>query len=215
MRASALSIFFLIPVLSLGGCGAKTESGPVKTAQASEQTAQATPDQTPEILSWEDLMPAGEDEVLADLYAAFFDKQEAKFQNQISLLDASAEQADLLSRIDEGSEEDTMEQIGTYNVVEDLNGKQVRLPGYVVPLDFSLSSEYDAFLLVPYFGACLHTPPPPPNQIVFVTSEQMAKVENINDPVWVEGRMKTGRFGSELGNSAYELTLSKLEPYEY
>jgi hypothetical protein len=108
-----------------------------------------------------------------------------------------------------------MEQIGTYNVVDDLDGKSIRLPGYVVPLDFNAESEYQEFLLVPYFGACLHTPPPPPNQIVFVKSEEATKITDIYEPVWVEGVMKTGKFGSDLGNSAYELSLSKLEPYVY
>jgi len=212
MRLSTLSTLLLLSALSLGACKAKTDASSTPTDAAASKSAQTNPAET---LSWEDLMPAGEEKILADLYADFYANQEKQFQSQISLSEAATEQADILSRIDEGSAEDTMEQIGTYNVVEDLNGKQVRLPGYVVPLDFNLSAEYNAFLLVPYFGACLHTPPPPPNQIVFVTSEQMTKIENIEEPVWVEGRMKTGRFGSELGNSAYELTLSKLEPYEY
>jgi len=115
----------------------------------------------------------------------------------------------------EGAANDTMEQIGTFNVVESLNGEKVRIPGYIVPLDFSAKSEHGEFLLVPYFGACLHTPPPPPNQIVFVKADPAAKIPNIDEPVWLEGRMKTGKFNSDLGNSAYELSLSKLEPYEY
>ena len=108
-----------------------------------------------------------------------------------------------------------MEQIGTYNVVEDLNGEKIRIPGYVVPLDFSAKSEHTEFLLVPYFGACLHTPPPPPNQIVFVTASPAVKIENIYEPIWLEGTMRTGQFNSELGNSAYEVSLSKAETYEY
>jgi len=66
----------------------------------------------------------------------------------------------------------------------------------VVPLDFNAESAYTEFLLVPYFGACLHTPPPPPNQIIFVNSETATQIVDINQP-------------------AYELTLSKLEPYDY
>jgi len=211
MIRSTLSASLLVSVLWLGGCSGKSES----VGADGQPKTQTVENETAELLSWEDLMPAGEEDILAALYADFFEQQETLLQTQIPLSEAAAEQADLLSRIGEGSAEDTMEQIGTYNVVEELNGKKVRLPGYVVPLDFNASFEYNVFLLVPYFGACLHTPPPPPNQIVYVTSEQLAKVENINDPVWVEGRLKTGEFGSELGNSAYELTLSKLEPYEY
>jgi len=160
-------------------------------------------------------MPDGEDKILAELYTEFYEEQERSFRKQMTLSQAAKAGDDVMSMIDEGSAQDTMDQIGTYNVVADLNGAKIRLPGYVVPLDFNANSEYDEFLLVPYFGACLHTPPPPPNQIVFVKSSPATKVANINEPVWVEGVMKTGEFGSDLGNSAYELTLAKLEPYEY
>lgn len=186
---------------------------------AEVQKTSAASKATVETLVWEDLMPEGEDQVLEELYTAFYQEQEKLIRNQTSLLQASkasdTPERDVVSLIGEGSELDTMEQIGTYNVVADLDGLTVRLPGYVVPLDFKASSEYTEFLLVPYFGACLHTPPPPPNQIVFVKSAEAAKIVDINEPVWIEGVMKTGQFGSDLGNSAYELTLSKLEPYEY
>lgn len=161
---------------------------------------------------WEDLMPEGEDEVLENLYMDFYEDFDRKMiQNSTSLSDA----ADVPSMIVEGSADDTMEQIGTFNVVAELNGKRIRVPGYVVPFDFSADAEHTEFLLVPYFGACLHTPPPPPNQIIFVKSNPAVKIENIEDPVWLEGTLTTGEFKSDLGDSAYELDLSKLEPYEY
>jgi hypothetical protein len=119
------------------------------------------------------------------------------------------------SLIEEGSDADTMNQIGTFNVVKELNGQRIRVPGYVVPFDFNANSEYNEFLVVPYFGACLHTPPPPPNQIILVKSAFAAKIDNIYEPFWLEGTLKTGEFLNDLGNSAYELDLSKIEPYEY
>ena len=161
---------------------------------------------------WEDLMPEGEDEILENLYMEFYEDFDRKMmQNSTSLSGA----ADVPAMVAEGSANDTMEQIGTYNVVADLNGERVRVPGYVVPFDFNADAEHTEFLLVPYFGACLHTPPPPPNQIIFVTSKSAVKIENIEEPVWLEGTLTTGEFQSDLGNSAYELELSKLEPYEY
>ena len=162
-------------------------------------------------------MPDGEEEVLAQLYEDYYSQLEQKMRAQSErLTDTPNEEGfDVSTMVAEGSAVDTMEQIGTYNVVEDLDGLQVRLPGYVVPLDFNSKNTYDEFLLVPYFGACLHTPPPPPNQIVFVKADPGAKVESIYDPVWVEGTMKTGKFENDTGNSAYELSLSKIEVYEY
>ena len=168
-------------------------------------------------ITWEDLMPAGEDELLESLYVEFYtDLEQRMLTNSTSLATAAREQTgDVSSIIAEGSANDTMEQIGTFNVVDDLNGKRIRVPGYVVPFDFSAEAEHKEFLLVPYFGACLHTPPPPPNQVILVKAETAARIVNIEDPVWLEGTLKTGEFLSDLGNSAYELSLSKLEPYEY
>lgn len=169
-------------------------------------------------ITWEDLMPEGEEAVLAQLYEEYFTNLEQNMRAGQQLLkdvETTGEPIDITALISEGSASDTMDQVGTFNVVEDLNGLNIRLPGYVVPLDFNSDNEYDEFLLVPYFGACLHTPPPPPNQIVYVKSNPAVKVESIYDPVWVEGTMKTGRFDTDTANSAYELSLSNLEIYEY
>jgi len=167
-------------------------------------------------ITWEDLMPEGEDELLETLYVEFYDKFERDMlENSTSLAQAAKQQTDISSTIEEGSAADTMEQIGTFNVVKDLDGKRIRVPGYVVPFDFNADQEYTEFLLVPYFGACLHTPPPPPNQIILVKAETAAKVGDIYQPFWLEGTLSTGEFLNDLGNSAYELNLSKIEPYEY
>ena len=177
------------------------------------------------LVYWEDLMPEGEDVVLEKLYEEYYQNLEKEYAaiaeqrentaNSDSSSDNSGENPFDLSNIIEGAANDTMDQIGTFNVVESLDGELIRIPGYVVPLDFDAQSKYTEFLLVPYFGACLHTPPPPPNQILFVTSATPALVPSIYDPVWVEGTLKTGEFSSDLANTAYELTLSKVEPYEY
>ena len=167
-------------------------------------------------ITWEDLMPEGEDELLETLYVEFYQEFERNLvKNSTSLSQATPQETDVSTLITEGSAADTMEQIGTFNVVKDFDGKRIRVPGYVVPFDFNADAEHKEFLLVPYFGACLHTPPPPPNQIIFVRSDVAAKIENIEDPVWLEGTLSTGEFLNDLGNSAYELTLTKLEPYEY
>ena len=167
-------------------------------------------------ITWEDLMPDGEDELLETLYVEFYEEFERNMtQNSTTLAQAASQEGDLSTMVQEGSDADTMEQIGTFNVVKDLNGKHIRVPGYIVPFDFNADAEHKEFLLVPYFGACLHTPPPPPNQIILVKSETAAKIENISEPFWLEGTLKTGEFLNDLGNSAYELSLSKIEPYEY
>ena len=198
----------------------KAEAPPQEDGGYSTSIILTDPDGVQQI-TWEDLMPDGEEEILAQLYEEYFTQLERDMRARSQRLqDAGRESVgddavDITAMIAEGSAADTMDQVGTFNVVEDLDGLQIRIPGYVVPLDFNADNEYTEFLLVPYFGACLHTPPPPPNQIVYVTSDPAAKVESIYDPVWVEGTMKTGRFDTDTANSAYELTLSKIEIYEY
>lgn len=207
---------WILAAFLAAGCGAESATD----ANSSSQGATATSQVTITAITWEDLMPEGEDQKLEELYNQFYADLEARYQQSESTLmqsaqDQATKDQDIATLIQEGSADDSMDQIGTFNVVEDLNGETVRIPGYVVPFNFSLTSEYDEFLLVPYFGACLHTPPPPPNQILYVKASPSAKVDSIYDPVWLEGTLKTGEFMSELGNSAYELQLSKIEPYEY
>jgi len=212
------TISLSMALLALTACG-QSASTSIETAQTQSATKTAQVDQdkvNATLLVWDDLMPVGEDAVLAELYSEFYENVEDRIRKQMALSDPNIDENSYVGDIiSEGSAQDTMEQIGTFNVVDSLNGEKIRIPGYIVPLDFDAKSEHEEFLLVPYFGACLHTPPPPPNQIVYVKANPAAKIPNINEPVWLEGTMKTGKFTSDLGNSAYELDLSKLEAYEY
>jgi len=106
-------------------------------------------------------------------------------------------------------------------VVDDLNGAQIRMPGYALPLEFS-GQKITEFLLVPWVGACIHTPPPPPNQIVFVKLEKGIENAGRFTPVWVTGEMAVkaatknlylvdGSSGIDVG---YSLEASQVEPYK-
>jgi hypothetical protein len=68
----------------------------------------------------------------------------------------------------------------------ELDGKQVRIPGYLLPLDYD-GKKVTEFLLVPWVGACIHTPAPPPNQIVYVILDEAFEVRSQFEPVWVTG----------------------------
>ncbi|MGI9409306.1 MAG: DUF3299 domain-containing protein [Hyphomicrobiaceae bacterium] len=78
-----------------------------------------------------------------------------------------------------------------------LNGKTVRMAGYLLPLEYSEQGETE-FLLVPYVGACIHVPPPPANQIVFVRLAEKFKANDLYTAVWVTGEMKTKSSSKEL-----------------
>jgi uncharacterized protein len=100
-------------------------------------------------------------------------------------------------------------------VVPELDGKQVRIPGFIVPLDMDDVGNITEFFLVPYFGACIHVPPPPPNQLVYVTPEEAFPLHSIWDPFWIEGTLRTEQHGNVLGLAGYTMTASKIEIYEY
>jgi hypothetical protein len=99
-------------------------------------------------------------------------------------------------------------------VVKALDGQNVRLPGYIVPLEVSEEGRVIEFLLVPYFGACIHVPPPPSNQIVHVTSELGVKVEELYQPYWIEGPMQVKATTSELADAGYQMEADKILVYE-
>ena len=148
-------------------------------------------------IGWEDLMPEGEEERLAQMY-----------QSQMSMLYGGGGVA-------EGSAADAMVQIGTFNTVKELNGKTIRLPGYTVPFEYGAKAEVAEFLMVPYFGACIHAPPPPPNQTVFVSTDDPILLKDLAQAVWVEGILTTETQESELADAAYTLKLTHIEKYEY
>ena len=94
--------------------------------------------------------------------------------------------------------------------------QKIRMPGFVVPLDAVRNGQRE-FLLVPYFGACIHTPPPPANQIVLVTPHSklnLSKPLETMEVIWVEGELKEARNKTASGVSGYSLEAVQIYPYK-
>ena len=106
-------------------------------------------------------------------------------------------------------------------LVEALNNKNVKIAGYVLPTEFSGDLVIE-FLLVPYVGACIHTPPPPANQMIHVEVEEGFITEGMFAPVWVTGKIRTELStqsiflvdGSADVDAGYQIKASDIEPYE-
>ena len=108
-------------------------------------------------------------------------------------------------------------------IVKELDGKSVRIPGYLLPLEVS-GSKVTEFLLVPYVGACIHVPPPPRNQIVYVKSPpgKGYTSEDLFDPVWVSGVISAQPLVKDLYlidgpadiNIGYSMQATRVEPYK-
>ena len=101
----------------------------------------------------------------------------------------------------------------TPSVVASLNGRSVRLSGYVVPLKHK-GTRVSEFLLVPYVGACIHVPPPPQNQIVYVTTKIPIKVKILFAAVTVTGIMSTQSSANEMAEPGYRINDGDVRPYK-
>ncbi len=146
-------------------------------------------------------------------------------------LDALMNPPEYLDEIVDGSEQDTLASnlsaaenelatgrwesaLVSTRVVDSLDGEAIRLPGFIVPLEFGEDEKVTKFFLVPYFGACLHMPPPPPNQIVYAEYAQGLELSSIYDPFWLEGKLATTLTENEVARSAYFMAVDQLEPFE-
>lgn len=150
-------------------------------------------------ITWEGLVPAG--------YSPPTNPLDGMTQEQLNtLLDGS----DASNR-----EMAEIEEIMSFApVVPDLDGKRIKLAGYVVPLDFDGQTRLEEFLLVPYYGACIHTPPPPANQVVHASARNAVTVEDPYLPVWAIGTLQTRTTVSDLAEAGYRLNVEKVVPYQ-
>lgn len=96
-----------------------------------------------------------------------------------------------------------------------LDGKLIKMPGFVAPLENN-NGIINEFLLVPYFGACIHLPPPPMNQTVLIKADkgQGVKSENAKQPVWITGTLRAIEERTDIGAAGYRIEKAKIEIYE-
>ena len=99
------------------------------------------------------------------------------------------------------------------SVREELDNSQVQIPGFVIPLegDENILTE---FLLVPYFGACIHVPPPPLNQIIYVKFQKGAPVQQLWDVVYIVGKLRTKSTTTDIAKTGYYIDGIEILKYE-
>ncbi|MGI9492029.1 MAG: DUF3299 domain-containing protein [Geminicoccaceae bacterium] len=158
----------------------------------------------PVLIAWPDLIPKESQPIVPD---------DLVFGDDADVTDQSYD-PDLGGVMQHGMTPAAPGALDAANVVTEYNDVEVKIAGYVLPLDFEDTSVKE-FLLVPYVGACIHVPPPPPNQIIYVTSEEGIEVGGMFEPVWATGKLETASLTSELADVGYMMTLDKTEPYEY
>lgn len=99
------------------------------------------------------------------------------------------------------------------DVVRELAGTRIRIPGYIIPLDYN-GEGVKELILVPYVGACIHVPPPPPNQLILVRIEQSYNPREMFEPVYVSGVLGILEEETDLAEVGYSLQAEAITPYE-
>lgn len=123
--------------------------------------------------------------------------------------------ADLLAQGDSLSDDVKMPDVlSSTRVRGELEGELVRIPGYLVPLRVNERGDAETFFLVPYFGACIHVPPPPPNQMVHVTFSGGLPADAIYIPYWVTGELEIETTANELGVATYAIDATTIIEYD-
>ncbi len=132
------------------------------------------------------------------------------FEDQIANAIADSKQ----SIEDEKSGRDWRDALKSTKVRPEFNNKRIRIAGYIVPIEYDDNQVITEFFLVPYFGACIHVPPPPPNQLIYVKHPKGFTLPDLYTPFWVDGTVVIETQENELGLSAYSMRNIKLERYE-
>lgn len=146
-------------------------------------------------LEWDALVPADwrPDDILAEYDVGELEDDDPRAQELMQRLEAAWKESP---------------------VVPELDGRQVKMPGFVVPIEAD-AERIAEFLLVPYYGACIHVPPPPANQTVHVVTANGAEYQGkLFDTVWVTGTLKVESSSSELAEAGYRIDARRVEPYE-
>ncbi len=105
------------------------------------------------------------------------------------------------------------EPFQSYTTVGELDGEIVRIPGFVVPVETDGNGKLKEFFLVPYFGACIHVPPPPANQIIYGRLEEPIPMVNIWDAFWMEGTLNIEDISNNTADAAYTMDVDRLVLY--
>ena len=159
----------------------------------------------PKVIEWEDLSPAKGLGVKLKIDT----QAPVKGTPDISEFDGSKEQLD--NFLDDMKFMKEMQGDSGY-INMDLNNKRIKIAGYISPIAFD-GDNVTEFLFVPYRGACIHVPPPPANQIIYVKSATGLKADKIWSPQWITGILLANSFSTIVADVGYSIQDASVTPY--
>jgi hypothetical protein len=181
-----------------------TSNAPVEQKVVKNETTKKIPSPTFKTIEWNDLIPEEDLNVLMNPPGYIDDLEDTAFDDDIS--------AQLTINVDSAANDRYQQALVSTNIIEKMNGQSIRIPGFVVPVEFDEESITE-FFLVPYFGACIHSPPPPPNQIMYVHAPKGLKLDTLYDPFWISGKLSTSMVENYMATAAYSLKMTSYEAY--
>jgi hypothetical protein len=156
-------------------------------------------------IEWTDLMPADDLEALMNPPAYLESIEDGSEADQIS--------SQIQAAISQASDSRYQQALSSTRIRSEYNNKAIRIPGFIVPLSFGENNSITEFFIVPYFGACIHVPPPPPNQIIFGKFPAGFKLDALYDPFWIEGTLSTQVIENDMATSAYSISIDQITDY--
>lgn len=201
----SLNLSFLLASYALGeNKKVDTNNAPVEQKVVKDEKSKKLPSPTFKTIEWNDLIPEEDLNVLMNPPGYIDDLEDTAFDDDIS--------AQLTINVDSAANDRYQQALVSTNIIEEMNGLSVRIPGFVVPVEFDEESITE-FFLVPYFGACIHSPPPPPNQIMYVHAPKGLKLDTLYDPFWISGKLSTSMVENYMATAAYSLKMTSYEAY--
>jgi hypothetical protein len=156
-------------------------------------------------IEWPDLMPKQDLDALLNPPEYLEDIVDGSFEDQIS--------SQISSSIAASKDDPYQQALVSTNIRPEMNGQAIRIPGFIVPLEFSDDQVITEFFVVPFFGACIHVPPPPPNQIIHVKYPKGFSLKALYNPFWLSGVLKTTLLENEIATSVYAMEVLLIEDY--
>lgn len=182
-----------------------TEKSLDQSKKQENSSSEIPPDSAFKTIEWTDLIPKEDLEALMNPPDYVTEIEDGSLEDQIS--------SQIQNAFAVASDDRYQQALVSTRIVPEINGKAIRLPGFIVPLEFNDIQVMTQFFLVPFFGACIHLPPPPPNQIIFVNYPQGLKLKNFYDPYWISGILKTTLIENDMAIAAYTMQMDTFEVY--
>lgn len=157
-------------------------------------------------IDWIELMPKDDLEALSNPPEYLDQIEDGSFEDQIS--------SQLQSALETAADDKYQQALVSTKVVKAFDNQKIRLPGFIVPIEFDDQYRVTEFFLVPFFGACIHAPPPPPNQIIYAKYDKGFAQVGLYAAYWLTGTLHISLTENDIATSAYTIDINSIEPYK-